>query len=182
MKIRILGLGNVLMSDDGFGPYVARVIEAFYDVPDGVQVIDAGPPGLDLTTFLLDADAVILIDTVSARGTAGDIHSWQMSEILLNVPESSSSLHAQELAKALLTAAASGAGPKHVLLLGVVPEWVATGVSLSRAVRSAIAPVIGLVVTELDRLGTRLRLRPVPREPDTWWERGARSELAGAVR
>ena len=50
--IRVLGLGNVLMSDDGFGPYVARVLEAFYEFPDDVEVIDVGTPGLDLTPYL----------------------------------------------------------------------------------------------------------------------------------
>jgi hypothetical protein len=58
-----------------------------------------------------------------------------------------------------------------VLLIGVVPEWVATGVQLSRPVRSALAPAIGLAITELERLGHRPRVRPVPRHPDTWWER-----------
>jgi hydrogenase maturation protease len=70
--IRVLGLGNVLMSDDGFGPYVARVLEAFYEFPDGVEVIDVGTPGLDLTPYLLDTDAVIFIDTVTSNGQPGE--------------------------------------------------------------------------------------------------------------
>ena len=47
--IRVLGLGNVLMSDDGFGPFVVRVLEATYECPPGVDVVDVGTPGLDLT-------------------------------------------------------------------------------------------------------------------------------------
>lgn len=177
-SIRVLGLGNVLMSDDGFGPYVVRVLEAFYELPDQVQVIDAGTPGLDLTPYLLDADVVILVDTVSTRGTPGDIHSYQLQDILKNPPQPRLSPHDPGIKEALLTVAAAGAGPRQVLLLGVVPEWVATGVKLSRPVRSAIAPVVGLIVTELERLGCAPLLRAVPRHPDTWWEREVEEEIA----
>jgi hypothetical protein len=60
-----------------------------------------------------------------------------------------------------------------VVLFGVVPEWEATGVTLSRAVRSSIAPVVGLIVSELDRLGAAPVPRSVPRVPHAWWEREA---------
>lgn len=171
MTIRILGLGNVLMSDDGFGPYVVRVLEAFYEVPDNVQVIDAGTPGLDLTPFLLDADAVVFLDTVKAVGRAGEIRMYRTDELLRHAPQPRLSPHDPGLREALLTVAAAGAGPKDVLLVGAVPEWIATGVRLSPAVRAAIAPAIGEVLNELERLGVRPRMRPVPRRPDTWWER-----------
>jgi hydrogenase maturation protease len=173
MNVRVIGLGNVLMSDDGFGPYVVRVLEAFYDIPHDVQVIDAGTPGLDLTPFLLDADVVILVDTVKADGKPGDMRVFQLEEILRTAPGPRLSPHDPGIKDALLTVAAAGKGPADVVLVGVVPEWVATGVRLSGPVRSAIAPVIARIVMELERLGYRVRTRPVPRQPDTWWEREA---------
>ena len=171
MNVRILGLGNVLMSDDGFGPYTVRVLDAFYEMPDDVQVIDAGTPGLDLTPYLIDADVVIIVDTVKAPGKPGDLHAFRLEDILRHAPQPRLSPHDPGIKEALLTVAAAGRGPKEVLLLAVVPEWVATGVQLSRPVRSAIAPVIGLVVSEVERLGFRPKMRTIPRHPDTWWER-----------
>ena len=44
-KIAVIGIGNVLAGDDAVGPHVVRVLEAHYELPDGVQVIDAGTPG-----------------------------------------------------------------------------------------------------------------------------------------
>ena len=173
MNVRILGLGNVLMSDDGFGPYVVRVLEAFYEAPGNVQIIDAGTPGLDLTPYLLDADVVIIADTIESGGAPGSIHVFQLPDIVRHAPQPRLSPHDPGIKEALLTVAAAGAGPKEVLLIGVVPEWTATGVKLSRPVRSAIAPVLGLILTDLERMGIRLEMRPVPREPDTWWERDA---------
>jgi hydrogenase maturation protease len=168
--IRVLGMGNVLMSDDGFGPYVIRVLEAFYEFPENVQVIDVGTPGLDMTPFLIDADAVIFVDTVKSAGRPGDIRTYDRSDILRHAPQVRVSPHDPGLKEGLLTVAAAGAGPSEVKLIGVVPDWIATGVTLSPDVRTAIAPVIGLVVTELERLGAMPRLRPVPHKPDTWWE------------
>ena len=171
MNVRILGLGNVLMSDDGFGPYAVRVLEAFYEIPDDVQVIDAGTPGLDLTPYLIDADVVILLDTIKAPGKPGDIHVFQLEDILRHPPQPRLSPHDPGIKEALLRVAAAGSGPKEVVLIGVVPDWVATGVSLSSPVRSAVAPALGLALTELERLDLRPRMRAVPRQPDTWWER-----------
>jgi hydrogenase maturation protease len=167
MNIRIIGLGNVLMSDDGFGPYVVRVLEAFYDLPRDVQVIDAGTPGLDLTPHILDADVVMFVDTVDAEGRPGEVHRFGLPGILAHAHGP----HDPAVKEALLTVAAAGRGPKDVLLIGVIPEWIATGVSLSGPVRSAVPQAIGVLATELERRGARVRLRVTPRHPDTWWER-----------
>jgi len=44
--IRVLGVGNVLCTDDGLGPYAIKVLEAQYEFPEGVEVVDVGTPGL----------------------------------------------------------------------------------------------------------------------------------------
>jgi len=168
MKIRVLGLGNTLMSDDGFGPYVVRVLDAFYEFPDDVQLIDGGKPGLDLTPLLLDARAVVVVDTVKAPGAAGDIRVYDRADILRSAPPARVSPHDAGLKEALLTAGAAGSGPSTLKLFGVVPEWVGAGVHLSRNVKSAVAPVIGLIITRLERLGVHARLRPTARRPAAW--------------
>ena len=67
----VLGLGNVLMGDDGFGPAVVRAFEEQYAVASDVTVVDLGTPGLDLSPWLADAEHVVLVDTVRRRSTAG---------------------------------------------------------------------------------------------------------------
>jgi hydrogenase maturation protease len=176
MNVRVIGLGNVLMSDDGFGPYAARVLDAFYEFPDDVRIIDAGQPGIDLVPYLANADVVVLIDTITAAGTPGDIHAYGLDEILRTSPHTALCPHDPGISEALISVSAAGALPEHVLLLGVIPEWVATGATLSPVVRAAVEPVIGLTITKLDRLGIRAKRRAVPRNPDTWWERA--SDLA----
>ena len=170
MDIRILGLGNVLMSDDGFGPYVARVLEAFYEFPRDVEVLDVGTPGLDLTPYLLGADAVIFVDTVTSTGSPGETRVYDRAEILRHPPQARTGPHDPGLKEALLTVDAAGAGPPIVTLIGVIPEWVATGTALSPAVGAAVTTVVRLVIDELDRLGVPAVARPIPRPPNIWWE------------
>lgn len=171
MQIRVIGAGNVLMSDDGFGPYVARVLDALYEFPEGVQIVDAGTPGLDLTRCLVEADVVVLVEAVTADGCAGDIHQFRLSDLLEGAPAARLAHHDPLVGEALLTVTAAGMGPKHALLLGVVPEWTATGPNLSPAVRRAVEPVLSLVLSEIGRHGVTAVPRREPRRPDTWWER-----------
>ena len=168
--IRVLGLGNVLMSDDGFGPYVARVLEAFYEFPEDVEVVDVGTPGLDLTPYLLNTDAVIFIDTVSSGGAPGEMRVYDRAEILKYPPQARTGPHDPALKEALLTVDAAGAGPAVVKLIGIIPDWIATGVTLSPAVSGAVTAVVRRVIDELDRLGVPAIPRPVPHVPHIWWE------------
>lgn len=179
MTVRVLGLGNVLMGDDGFGPYAARVMDAFYEMPEGVEVIDVGTPGLDLTPFLLDADVAIFLDTIKVAGEPGDVRTFTRPEILKHAPQPRLSPHDPGIKEALLTVEAAGAGPSDVLFIGVVPQSVEMGVHLSEPVRAAVARAIGVAIAELERHGLRAVPRPVPRQPDTWWEREGVGAIAG---
>lgn len=160
MNVRVIGIGNVFMSDNGFGPYVVRVLDAFYELPPGVQLIDGGAPGADLSSHLAAADASIVIES-SGTGTPGDIR-------VSRARRDEAILHSADT---------NMPWSDEAMFVNVVPEWSATGVILSRSVRTAVAPVIALVVAELERLGQPPRLREEPRQPDTWWER---TELVGA--
>jgi hydrogenase maturation protease len=169
--IRVLGLGNVLMSDDGFGPFVVRVLEAAYECPHGVEFVDAGTPGLDLTPFLLDTEAVVFVDTVTSRGEPGEIRIYDRDAILKVPPQARTGGHDPALKEALLTVAAAGAGPSKVVLVGAIPEWIATGVSLSPRLEAAVGPAVQAVVRTLGELGVRLLPRAHPQVPHIWWAR-----------
>jgi hydrogenase maturation protease len=67
-RIGVIGIGNVLMGDDAFGPHVIRVLQAGYAFAPGVDVQDMGTPGLDLTAYLAGLDALVLVDTVKSAG------------------------------------------------------------------------------------------------------------------
>lgn len=165
------------MSDDGFGPYVVHMLEAAYECPPGVEFVDVGTPGLDLTPYLLGADAVIFVDTVSSRGEPGEIRTYDRDDILKHPPQTRTSPHDPALKEALMTVAAAGAGPARVLLIGVIPQWIATGLVLSPRVQAAVGPAIGAVVTALQEMGTPLAPRSQAAPPDIWWTKSNPSSL-----
>jgi hydrogenase maturation protease len=173
MRARVIGLGNVLMRDDAFGPYVVRLIDAFYVLPPGVQVVDVGTPGLDLIPYVCGVDLLVIVDTVRADGEAGDIRVFRTEDILADAVQPRLGPHDPGVKEALLTAAVAGSAPREVLLVGVIPESVQMGVELSPPVRSALAPVVAWVITELTARGVGPMLRATPQRPAIWWEQSA---------
>ena len=161
------------MSDDGFGPFVIRVLEATYETPVGVDFIDVGTPGLDLTPYLLDARAVIFVDTVKSRAAPGEIRVYDREDILRHPPQTRTGGHDPALKEALLTVDVVGGGPSRVTLIGVVPEWIATGTQLSPLVEAAVGRAVIAVVQVLREWGVPVVRRKQPLVPDIWWSESA---------
>lgn len=171
MRAAVIGIGNVLAGDDAVGPHVVRVLEARYEVPEGLQVIDAGTPGYDLTAFLVGLDLVVLVDAVRAKGSAGELRTYDKAALLERKPILAVSPHEPGVREALLNAEFMGVTPPVVRLVGVIPSATATGIGLSAEVRAAVPGAVELVVKELAALGLGLRPRSEPREADLWWEK-----------
>lgn len=170
-RVAIIGIGNVLTGDDAVGPHVVRALEARYELPDGVQVIDAGTPGYDLTAFLVGLDAALLVDAVKAKGAPGELRVYDKPELLARKPVLAVSPHEPGVREALLNAEFMGVSPAVVRLVGVVPAATETGIGLSPAVRAAVPEAVARVAAELAALGVPLRERVPAGEPDLWWER-----------
>ncbi len=163
-------MGNVLIGDDGVGPYVVRLLEARYRAPDGVEIADVGTPGLDLTPYLSGAAAVLVVDTVAADAEPGAVRTYRRDALLAAPPLPRTSPHEPGLREALLATELTDSSPAEVLLVGVVPGRTDTGTGLSPPVRAAAERLIEIVVAELERLGRPLVPREPPLEPDIWWE------------
>lgn len=169
MDIRVIGLGNVLMGDDGFGPFVIETLGAEYDFFASVSVIDAGTPGLDLAPFLIDADAVIIIDTVRADAPPGTLRLYRHDDILRHAPQPRLGPHDPGLKQTLLALEFANRGPSDVVLIGVVPSVTAPCARLSSVVRAAVPGVVQACVAELTRLGAPPRRRDLPSAVAPWW-------------
>jgi len=167
--IRVLGVGNVLTSDDGLGPTVAAHLEARYSFPETVEIIDVGTPGLDFTPYLANAETVIVLDAVRANEAPGTVRMWRNDELLSAPPVARTSPHEPGLREALMATELTDSSPDNILLIGVVPETVDAGTHLSGAVQEAVFEVESLVLKELEALDVTVVPRPKPLEPDLWW-------------
>lgn len=168
--IRILGLGNVLMGDDGLGPYAIEVLKAGYEFPEHVSVIDVGTPGLDLTPFLSGADEIILVDTVKSDGAPGELRLYRREQILRYAPMPRLSPHDPGIKEALISLDLAGQAPKEVFIVGVIPGSAKMGPGLTDPVRRAVPGVLAEVFRELIRHGITPTPRASVEEPNTWWE------------
>lgn len=174
-SVAVIGLGNILVGDDAFGPFAVRQFGALYDVDDAVRVLDLGTPGLDLAPHLEGVDALIVLDTVSADASPGSIRTYHKDDLLAKPPPQRTNPHQPGVKETILTLELEGEAPEDVLLIGVVPENVATGVGMTAVVRDAVSAALDRLAKELDRLGHAAVRREVPRDPDIWWERPRRS-------
>lgn len=167
--IRILGIGNVLMRDDGLGPYAIQVLDSRYQFADHVELVDGGTPGLDFLPYISHARSVIVLDTVSSAGDPGAVKIYRDREIIGAAPPPRLSPHQPGLRESLMATELTDASPGELVLIGVIPETVEQGTTLSEPVRAAVEPVIDAVVRELTRLGAPPKRRDPPREPNLWW-------------
>jgi len=168
-KILIGGIGNVLLGDDGVGPYVARLLAARYQFDDGVEVADLGTPALDLIDQLTERNAVILIDSINTGAAAGTVLLYRKADIMRHRPAVRMDPHSPMLVDALLSAELFGVAPADVLLVGIAGGSYEAGCSLSRSVKASLDCVIAEVLRELERLGVGHRRREHPAETGIWW-------------
>lgn len=175
-RVVLLGLGSVLMGDDAFGPWALKQLEARWELPPEVELLDAGTPGPELGHYLLGVDALVVFDTVRGNApgggarAAGSVLAYRREQILKHLPMPRTSPHDPSLKDALLTADLAGDAPREVLLLGVVPERVELGAGLSAAVRGAWDEVEAAAVAELRRMGVAVVPRIEPAAAAVWWE------------
>ena len=172
-RVAVLGIGNVLMGDDALGPFVVKLLEAAWEPHDGLQLIDAGTPGLDLTAYLAELDTVIVVDVVKAQGAPGEVRLYDKRELIERPPILAMSPHEPGLREAILNADFLEVSPGTIRLVGVIPGSVDYRLGLSDPVRAALPAVVERIREELAAAGITPIARAEPLAPDVWWERKA---------
>jgi hydrogenase maturation protease len=169
-RVLVLGLGNVLMGDDAFGPTAVVALQAGFDFAPGVTVLDGGTPGLNLVPLMLDYDALIVIDTVKAKGHPGEIRRYSKADLSPAARSPRQGPHEPGLDEVLTALDLAGRGPSEVLLIGVIPDSVATGTGMSAPLRATVPAVVHQVQAELGRLGHPV-VSKASAAPPPWWSR-----------
>jgi len=170
-KVLIGGIGNVLLGDDGVGPYVVRLLAASYEFDEGVELCDLGTPALDLIDQISGKDAVILIDALKVDAEPGAVLLYRKPDIVQHSPAVRMDPHSPALVETLLSVDMFGIAPADVLLVGISSGTYDSGCSLSPSVRDSVDRVIAEVLSELDRVGVGYRRREQPVESGIWWTR-----------
>ena len=145
--MRIIGIGNPLMGDDGIGIAAVSALEK-EGVPEGVEIIDGGTGGLTLLTLMEGAKRVILVDAVETGRKPGTILRLAGEDLEPETAASSLSLHSSGLPEVLALGRALGTLPP-LILFGVQPDSVEVRLGLSELVAAALPPLLALIREEL---------------------------------
>jgi len=161
----VAGVGNIFLSDDGFGPeVVARLVSCGLDsLPDGVTLRDYGIRGMHLAYDLLDGyDALLLVDTVPGNGVPGDITVLRVGTEDLG--EGGFDAHGMDPVAVLGSLAALGGRLPLTYVVGCQPATLEEGIGLSgpvaAAVPAAVTAVLALLAEQLSQPDTALTGRP----------------------
>jgi hydrogenase maturation protease len=145
--ILILGIGNILLKDEGVGVHVVRKLKEFH-LPDSVEIIDGGTAGLDLIDLIVNRKKVIVIDTVKAGDKPGTI--YRLTEKNLNIkPKAIMSFHEIDFLHALYLSEVMGEKPEETIVIGVEPKDISDDLELSPEIQERIPRIIEIVMKEL---------------------------------
>lgn len=153
MRVVVLGVGNILMSDEGVGVHAVTALAERYDFPECVEIIDGGTSGMDCLDRIADADLLLIADCMRKAGKQpGDItriaddeiNAWFKTKI---------SPHQVGLSDVLAACCFHGMSPKKVVLVGVQPESFETSMELTPKVAAVLDQVIDRLLAEIAEMG-----------------------------
>jgi hydrogenase maturation protease len=157
--VLVLGIGNVLWADDGFGVRAVEALHDAFEAPDEVHLLDGGTQGLNLLDVVVSHAAVLVFDAIDFGLQPGSLRVLRDRE----VPAWSAtkmSLHQQSFQDLLSIADLQGRFPARLTLIGVQPQILSDfGGSLSAPVRERLPLAIELAVEELAAWGCTLKPR-----------------------
>ncbi len=151
-KTLILGVGNLLMSDDGVGIRVIERLEAAYRLPEDVQTLDGGTCGLDLLHYLEGVEHLIVVDAANFNEPPGTIRRLEGEAVPAFLAQKISP-HEINLPELLFSAKLTGIYPRSVVVLGIQPQTLAVGLALSPPLAARVDELVERVLAELKQLG-----------------------------
>ena len=150
--VMILGVGNLLFSDEGFGIRVVEELERRYTFPENVSIVDGGVLGVSLLGIMSQADHLIVVDVIRNQGKPGDIYRLEGDAIPERI-RAKNSLHQVDFLEALTLCQAMDKVPEAVII-GVEPEDIRTlKTDLTPTTQNKMEAIIQMVLEELERLG-----------------------------
>ena len=159
-NITILGVGNILYSDDGVGIRVVEKLEKEYEFSDNVSIVDGGVLGINLLGVISNAGRLIVVDTVLNHGKPGDLHRLEHDEIPDRIL-AKNSLHQVDLIEALTLCNALDHVPQ-TTIIGIEPKDLETlSEQLTPEIKVKVDQLTQKVLEEVTRLGGAYSIKEI---------------------
>ena len=148
-KVAVIGVGNLLMGDDGIGIHVIEALRK-EELPPNVEVFDASTRAFDALEFMDGCDRTVIVDAYKEKGVPGTVYRFAFDptagtqEIPVNL-----SMHDIDFTAALRAGQDSYNLPSEIVVIGIEPEILEWGIGLSPSVSNAFPGIMDAVRSEL---------------------------------
>ncbi|MFN3598668.1 MAG: HyaD/HybD family hydrogenase maturation endopeptidase [Aquificaceae bacterium] len=149
MKVMVLGVGNLLLSDEGVGVRVIEELSKRYRFPENVVLIDGGTIGVNLLYFLEGVEKLLIVDAVLGGMPPGSIYKFKDEEVLTYFRTKKLSAHDIGIQEVLSLAKLTEKLPKEMVVLGIEPESLDVSLELSSSVKEALERLLDEVIKQL---------------------------------
>jgi hydrogenase maturation protease len=154
-KVLVMGVGSILMTDEGIGIRAVEELLRRYRFPENVEVLDGGTSGIELLSYISGKDYLIIIDAIKSGNPPGTVLKVEGEDVPARF-RTRISPHQLGISDLLAAATLTDEIPKQLVLFGIEPKEIVLGIGLSEEVRSSLDRLIQVVVDELKRIGCDL--------------------------
>lgn len=155
MNVLVMGVGNLLLQDEGAGGKAVEEFARRYRVPPGVEVLDGGTSGIELLQYIRGRDLLILVDVVRSGNPCGTLTRFEGQHVPALFRDKISP-HQLGISDLLAVCQMTDAMPEKVVLFGIEPKSLDTGLTLSDEVAGSIGRLADLVAEELRLFGVKV--------------------------
>jgi len=148
--IVVLGIGNILLSDEGVGVHVANELFRM-SLPEHVSVVEGGTDGFRLLNVITEADRLIVVDAVRGGSEPGSIYRFDLGDVKSCPSGFKTSVHQIGILEVIDLSGLIGKTP-YTTIIGIEPKSLEMGMELSPEIREKIPRIIELVLAEVGRV------------------------------
>ncbi len=162
-KVLILGIGNILWADEGFGVRTVEALDQHYQFDENVTLMDGGTQGIYLVQYVEQADILVVFDAIDYGLAPGEMKLIEGDDVPKYMGAKKMSLHQTGFQEVLMIADMLERYPEHLLLVGVQPVQLEDfGGSLREKTRKQIEPAIAAAIKWLKQFDIHARKRETP--------------------
>ena len=146
----VMGVGNILLSDEGLG---VRFLDelAKNTLPDNVELLEGGTAGLELVHLIQDVDFLIIIDALNANAEPGSLFRFQPGDLQVIPEQYEVSFHQIGIVEVITMANVLGHAPQ-TLIFGIQPKSLEWGLEISPEIEALFPRLSELIIKEIDSI------------------------------
>ncbi len=150
--ITVLGVGNVILRDEGFGVRVVEYLDARYEFPEEVRLVDGGTLGIELTQYVTGTKNLLVIDSINGGAEPGTVFRFEDDEVMAHFQDKLSA-HEVGIQDVLALLSVTGRKIPRVVVIGAQPWDLGAGVGLSPRMKDLLPRMAEMALKELAAWG-----------------------------